>query len=416
VIKTTTTTKTTTISTTTITTIKQKLAKAYIHVCNHESASSTVIQRAISVLTERFEHLKITLGYSYVETLSVLRELVLIYKKTQTKESHTTMVRLLSETIFVIISKENQSRVLFESAKTIGDIYLKSGLVEEAKSLLRNLHARIVSKSHKAGDKSAIKIDDSVGRTSYVFLVTFEEKILGSTTISYSETMSNLLTESILYESYTRCLKSEKNISVVISHGARLYAFLENSRRTEQVSILQTELYSLFIKNWGSVIKTRGEINHVFFFAVIKELGTESRQVTDLDHTACKSSTDKVGELIAQGQFKNAYEVALCAFQFLEHQRAYHHLQNVGYGFKLSAYMACRGFKQSQSHTIEPGLCSNMLDLSRKIIGEVLKACKGSDINFVRLKLGELNDLVGLLGAQQNYADLEVSICILLSL
>jgi hypothetical protein len=37
----------------------------------------------------------------------------------------------------------------------------------------------------------------------------------------------------------------------------------------------------------------------------------------------------------------------------------------------------------------------------------VLKACKDSKINFVRLKLSELNDLVGLLGTQENYADLE---------
>jgi hypothetical protein len=50
-----------------------------------------------------------------------------------------------------------------------------------------------------------------------------------------------------------------------------------------------------------------------------------------------------------------------------------------------------------------------MLDLSRKIIGEVLRACKDSKINFVRLKLSELNELVGLLGEQQNYNDLEVS-------
>jgi hypothetical protein len=69
--------------------------------------------------------------------------------------------------------------------------------------------------------------------------------------------------------------------------------------------------------------------------------------------------------------------------------------------------MALRDVKLS-GKTVDPELRTKMLDLSRKIIFEVLKACKASKINFIRLKASDLNDLVGLLGEQQNYADLEV--------
>ena len=41
-----------------------------------------------------------------------------------------------------------------------------------------------------------------------------------------------------------------------------------------------------------------------------------------------------------------------------------------------------------------------MLDLSRKILGEGLKACKASKMKIVRVKLAELNDLVALFGEQ----------------
>jgi hypothetical protein len=69
--------------------------------------------------------------------------------------------------------------------------------------------------------------------------------------------------------------------------------------------------------------------------------------------------------------------------------------------------MALRDVKPSGT-PVDPELRTKMLDLSRKIILEVLKACKDSRINFIRLKTSDLNDLVGLLGEQQNYSDLEV--------
>ena len=70
--------------------------------------------------------------------------------------------------------------------------------------------------------------------------------------------------------------------------------------------------------------------------------------------------------------------------------------------------MAGRGFKKLSEMPIEPELRTKMLDLSRRIIGEILKAFKESKISVVRMRLGELNDLVGLLGEQQNYTCLEV--------
>jgi hypothetical protein len=406
---TTTTTTTTVVSTTTITKVKEQLTKAYIHVCSSGSASTTIIERAILILTERFEHLKITFGYSHTETLTVLRELVIIYWKQKTKESHTIMVKLLLESVIAIISTEKHSRTLYEAAKTVGGIYLRCGLVEEGRKLLRDLHSQIISKSYTS--TQGFKIDRSIGKQSYVFLVTFEEVIQGSLTISYSKTMTTLLTETILYESYTACIHTEKNIDTILSTSAKLYVFLKTSHHREQMSAVRDEVYKIFIKKWGASLKTRNEITFIFFQALLLELGSHTKQI-QLGNAACISSTVEVKGLLENGQVKEAYEVALCAFQFIEQQRAYDSLHNVGYGFKLSGYMANRGLEKPVEK-IEPELRKQMLDLSKRIISDVLKACKESEINFVRLKLGELNGLVGLLGEQGNYADLEV--CFLFS-
>jgi hypothetical protein len=387
--------------------VKQQLTKAYIHVCTHGTASSAILERAVIILTERFEHLKSLCGYSHVETLTVLRELVKMRRSQSTKEAHSIIVRILLETTIAIISEERHSRTLYEAAKTIGGIYVACGLHDEARKVLDQIHRQIVSKSYASGGKLDFKIDHSVGRGSYVFLVTFEETILSSYSISYSKIMADLLTETILYESYSRCLKSEKNVEVLLCTGARLYAFLVKKSRKEQVMVVQEQLHKTFLKKWGANIKTRNEISITFVVSLLQVLGNSTENI-EIDHAACKSSNEKVRELMISGHFKEAYEVALCAFQFLEYRGAYHHLQNVGYGFKLSAYLASRGIKQLLEKPIDPELRAKMLELSRNIIGEVLKACKDSEINFVRLNIENLNDLIGLLGEQQNYADLEV--------
>ena len=329
-----------------------------------------------------------------------------MYWRQKTKETHSIVVRILVETIVAIVSNEKNSRTLYEAATIIGGIYLKCELLEEGRKLLREMHRQIVSKTYNSSDKCGFKIDHAIGKGSYVFLVTFEEVLQGSVSVSYSKIMADLLTETILYESYTRCLKSEKNVEVILATGSRLYVFLGKSSRKEQLAIVQDELHKIFITKWGSIVKTRTEITQTLLISLLEVLGHSTRHI-HIGNAACKSSTSSVRALLEKGRFNDAYDVSMCAFTFIEHQGAYHHLQNIGYGFKLSALMAGRGFKPSK-RTMEPELRTKMLGLSRKIIGEVLKACKDSKIDFVRLKLGELNDLVVLLGEQQNYSDLEV--------
>ena len=356
---------------------------------------------------ERFEYLKLTFGYSHVETLTVLRELVLLYSKVKTQETHGSVVRILLETTIEIIRKEKHSRKLHEAAVILGEIYIGCELSEYGLEVLHEMRRQIITRSFTSASKFGFKIEHHHGRVLYVFLVTFESILRGSTTISYSEIMADLLAETILYEQYTRCLKSETNIEIVLAHGARLRAFLITHHRHEERKTLEKQTFEIFTKKWGSTVKTSSEITFVFYISLLEELGKGTQNVP-IGSAACISGNGKVRVLLEGEKFDEAYHVAQCAFDFINHQRAYHHLHNVGHGFKLSGYMAGRGLTKSFEKTIKAELREKMLELSRTIIREVLHACKDSNINFVRLQLGELNDLVGLLGAQKNYIDLEV--------
>lgn len=373
-------------------------------VCSHSSVSKITIERAIKVVLERFSSLKVSLGCSHVETLTVLRELVFLYLKL---ESHSVVVRMLLETTIEIIKKEKHSKTLHEAAKTMGSIYTACGMVEQGHEMIHEMRLQIITGS-ASSDKSSFKLDKSVGKVCYVFLVTFEQIILGELTISYTEIMADLLTETILYESFTRSINNKSNTEVILARAASLHAFLVSRKLKVQIRVLEHQAHDLFIKKWGSTLKVRSEISLIFCISLLEELGRHDTHNVKIGHSACISSVAKVRFLLSKDQIQQAYEVALCALNFINQQRAYHQLQNVGYGFQLSALMAGRGLDKPLKSGIEPKLLNDMMELSRKIIHEVLQACKDSKIDFVRLQLRELNDLTGLLGKQQNHLDLEV--------
>ena len=358
------------------------------------------------MVSERFNSLRVTYGCSHIETLTVLRELALLYMKL---ENHSTVVRMLLETTVEIIRKEKHSKTLHEAAKTMGSIYSVCGMVEQGHEMIHEMRLQIIT-GKASSDKSDFHFDKSIGRVCYVFLVTFEQIIRGQMTISYSEIMADLLTETILYESFTRSINNKSHTEVSLARAASFRAFLKSRRRKVQVETLEHEAHDIFIKKWGSMLKVRSDVSRIFCINLLEELGRHDTHNVDIGHSACISSTAMVQSLLREDRTQQAYEVALCALNFINQHRAYHQLQNVGYGFKLSALMAGRGLEKLLKSGIDPKVRSDMMELSRKILREVLQACKESRIDFVRLQLRELNDLAGLLGEQQNHVDLEVSL------
>ena len=397
-------TNTTQISETTITTINKSLTMAYVKVCSHSSVSKTTIERAVKVVVARFQSLKATLGCSHTETLTVLRELVLLYVK---QENYSIVARMLLETTIEIIRKEKHSKTLHEAAKTMGSIYIACGMVEQGQEMIHEMRLQIITGS-ASSDKSSFKLDKSISRVCYVYLVTFEQTVQGQMTISYSELMADLLTETILYESFTRCINNKSHTEVILARAASLRAFLKSRQRKVQIGILDRQVHEIVFKKLESSLKVRGEISFIFGKTLLKELGRHNTRNPDIGRCACVCSVVKVRSLLSKNRIQEAYGVAFCALSFADQHHAYHKLQNVDYGFQLSALMANRGLEKPLKSGIEPKLRNDMMDLSRKIIQVVLQSCKESEIDFVRLELRQLRDLTGLLGAQQNHLDLEV--------
>lgn len=169
-----TTTTTTTTMITTMTSIKENLSKAYINVCSHGSASTTTIEKATKILLERFEYLKITLGCAHSETLIVFSELLSLYKKLKTQESHAKIIQMLANISIEIITKEKHSVTLHEAALTLGGIFLSLGVAEHGIEIVTKMRKQMISGKFTSSKKLGFDIHGKVSKLSYIFIVTLE--------------------------------------------------------------------------------------------------------------------------------------------------------------------------------------------------------------------------------------------------
>lgn len=393
------------ITETSITEVRQRLTKAYIQVCSHESVSIQTIERAVKVISERYRFLQVTFGWAHIETLTVLRELVLMQLRMKKQESVSVVTRILLEATVEIITREKHSKTLHEAGKFVGQIFRSCGLTSYAHDMIHELRLHIITGSTTSNNKLGIKLDKAVGRVSFVFLVTLEQVIRENLSISYTEVMADYITESVLYESYTRSLNS--STTVMIGHAARLRAFLHRHKRQSQITVVEDQSFEIFIKKWS--LNGQQHIRKLFYISLLEQIGENVREIV-IGDVACRSTATKVAVLLGHDRVQEAYEVTLCAHQFLTHQHSFHKLENVTYGFKLSGLMVGLGLNKPVRGNIDPQLQQKMRQLSQDIIREVLKACKEAKIDFVRLRLSDLNGLIALLGEQRNYADLGVCI------
>lgn len=391
---------TTIISTTTITTIKQKLTQAYITVCSQDDISTITVERAVKAVMERYEYLKLTYGWQS-DTLACLREVVLLHVKAK---QQAAVVRLLLEASVQIIIKEKKSQSLHECGRTIGQIFDRCGMGNVALEIVEELRLQVITGKASEHNRHGVKVEKSVGTLCFVFLVTLEQIVRGALSASYSEAMADYLTESILYKSYHQSMSS--SAILIIGNAARLRSFLSSHKRQGQREAVEKQSYDIFVKKW--TINASREIGLLFYVSLLTQIGDSIRDV-QIGNVACLASVAEVRSLLNSGQTEKAYNYADVAFNFIEHQGSYHHLQNVPAGFKLSTLLVCRDLDQSIRANMDQKMPEKLLELSRKVTRAVLKACKDSKIDFVQLKLRDLNELVGLLGVQQNYVDLEVS-------
>ena len=397
----------TSISTTIITVVvtsKSRLAHLYLSSTN---ITTETLTKAIVLLTEEFEHTRSVHGCSHHLTLAQLHRLIELHKRKGSKETIQVAVTTIRTCSVEVITRETDYLRLFDAAVSYAKDYILLGYVKEAQEMLHEMRRQIIFRDFSRSEKYGFKLDHSIDRRSYVFLVAFEETLKGSEVISFSSVMADLLTETILFELYSNAVKRNVSFETILVRGARLRAFQKSKRYDDQATKLEDDLFALFMKGSGSSITSDKTIARRFFIILLEEVGKDKQDV-HISHSGWESGCRAVHTQLEHQKWLEAFELATVVWQFGKAHRALHNKENIRIGFKLSLALAGRG----QDRKWDAKLRDQTLDLSKAILRECFENSRHHKVDFTKMDLKEINELVGVLGQQQNFTDLEVRLLI----
>jgi hypothetical protein len=123
------------------------------------------------------------------------------------------------------------------------------------------------------------------------------------------------------------------------------------------------------------------------------------------------ASNDSVTKLTKAKKFPEAYDIAHLGYLYASKNDGYNGPRAISMGFKLASLLVGREGEKCQ----DAALRKKMLELSNKIVKRIFEICKSLNINFAQVQLYELSHLSLLLGEQEDYETLEVSLLLSLS-
>jgi len=169
----------------------------------------------------------------------------------------------------------------------------------------------------------------------------------------------------------------------------------------EEYEKVTDELWQLFLDGVGEKTGTKksGFIWELFIHSIDK-MGAEGADITLLDTAAAS-----VVALYEKENFGGSLELAGWIYKYMKDRHGgFVKQQNLDVGFKLSLCMAGRS---SRRICTDEQLRLKMMELSKSLLAEVLKASESDNLSFSKMNLEQVNFLVGLLGDQKNYASME---------
>jgi hypothetical protein len=359
--------------------------------------SSTQVNRAVTVLEKRFSSMRETYGWAHEESLTQLAELV----RYQSKQQHgaATVSRELKEATVKILSTEKSMDRLVAAASTIASSYVASKQETQATELTDELYRQMVMKDSSNAGTSHFDLS-SCGRESLVFLAQLEYSLHRSSLVTLTEIMAAIVLQYTYYNEFRSLIrsKSSKFLDVSVA-AAQIHQCLESSgRRTASARVL--DQYAAWAAESSSEIREAGmssEEAKVFFQATLRHLGTHESY--DMIRTAGIIGNAQLVGLLNDRHYQDACNLARACFKFIAAKPETYRTTVMA---KLVFTMGMRLGHRVMDGAVAPKDRSSLLETSKVIIEDVLHILGEVKINLAKLDPQYLNQLVMLLGEQEN--------------
>jgi tetratricopeptide (TPR) repeat protein len=394
---------------TSVSDINQALSTLYIK--QLQSSSSTnlkaeTVQRALQMSETQLKDSTRQYGYSHESSLNHLREFSVLYTRQQKTD---LAVKQLSTAVAAIVTNEKSSQKQIESAVSIASTFRSIEQVNTAQSLVQELHRQICAKDTRYASKWSFDLTKS-SRTSLAFLAALQYNLRKDTSITFGEIMADLTMEYLYFEQFHQTLINNESLTNILLAAAPLRWFLRRNGQDEMITVVEDQAVSLFVKRDARDLNTLSkESPRIFIIGIMDHLGNGRNK--SFNRSVILASNDSVTKLTKAKKFPEAYDIAHLGYLYASKNDGYNGPRAISMGFKLASLLVGREGEKCQ----DAALRKKMLELSNKIVKRIFEICKSLNINFAQVQLYELSHLSLLLGEQEDYETLEVSLLLSLS-
>ncbi|RYP39066.1 hypothetical protein DL768_010740 [Monosporascus sp. mg162] len=390
---------------TTVTETKKRVINLFIS-GSLTGIEASMIEWVIGLCREIYARLRTDLGCWHLETLSMLRATVSLYRNPGINKSRAETVDLLYNAFRDIVTADCDSTSLYGAAEILATIFKEADLAELGPDLVfQARHLSVFGEYPEIRGEVTLNLGASPNEECFVFLVSFEQRVGGAVAVDYSDLITAYRLEKTLYERYRTGAESdaEGNVEQVLDCGARLLAFWHRQDQKRMSVTLERKLFLFFKKKYSAIDETSDGSAHAFFLALLETLMEGDRHPTiDFGTLVCQAGNTRVRWLIGRNEFDEALGVAACVFRFANQCGYYNDRHRIRYAFGLAGLMA-------GLDVAKPGgaLEKEYQTLSKEIADRTLSILKDLDIDLVRLNPEARDAIIRLLGHQGNYEKLE---------
>lgn len=395
------------ISSETVTRSQNILRSLYIKQITTSSSSQTqsreVVQRATSMLHERYTEIRNTHSVTSEITLTHLKDLVAMYQK----EGHQELaIKELKSVLIEIVTNVHNAKEQTYAAEFLSSVFVTSGYRSQAFELIHEIKLQMIYKSTTNVSKHGFDVTKA-GRSAFAFLTTFEYHIRADYSLSIAYIMSELVAEYLFYERFVECIRTNSKLQTLFIHAARLRRILQHNERIGDFGLVQSQLIDYFAATETQVAQRTSREAITLFVSNVLQYVSERANVHFKSFVIASSyaAVSQLRGLLQQKKHREALEVATCTYYFLMAHEGLDDPTEITLGFQLALLMA--GREEGVSKSTDPQVQKSMMDLSRTILGTVFDICKNNNINIARVKLVELNELVSLVGETGDYNRLQ---------
>lgn len=416
-----------TVSKRTIERSQSTLRSLYVKQVTSSSSSKTVTKETMEKATEmsyqRYVEIRKSHSVTSQTTLTQLKELVTLYHKQSKTEAATSEMRSLA---IECLTKVTSSQELMETAKTLASMYISCGYTSHAQALVRELKLQLVYKI--ASKDCGFNLTGVDAHKCFAFLAAFEWSVRSDMSLTIASFMAELLAEHMFYERFSTSVKAKSEMHIVLMHAARLRGMLLHLNRKKDPETVESITVDYFMSAEPSVAKSCSKASvRAFLSVILSHFSARPEKLTQDSMTkrAGRAAVIELRSLMQRHEYKRAVDLARCTYLFLMAHEGLDDPTEISLGFQLCLLMAGRdisrdeqtspsngnGTSHAKKHTRnlpeDKALRAEMMELSKKILGEVLEICKVHDISLVRCQWAEINDLISLLGEVQDLERLQ---------